>query len=413
MTSSIKKLAERLGRVHTRDNTQQKQEPFTNLTPQKVNSIMMGTMNGQQNALNVPTINGPHLNGAVNSAPVANVPAIKPIGSQPFGEPTMGAPSGGEIAALLAIGPNKDYQGEMTNRFENGFHGDQPNQRSFNVQSYQRNNEENFDTYNENHQERNSFTGNQGGNEAALEQMNQLQKDKPAPVHLFEGATPGSMMQLPNENNNNMFNDGRNGAQIGKASPMNGMTDGPMNVGFNGRFMPFMDNVEKEHSDFGSVPNNVDSFLNRIDPHELSPNPSVAMPENGLARHTLSKRPSEQIQPFFDSERAHNLAGQGKFHEQPNEEYQKETSLEHFHSNRGNSISDMYSDSLFPEDIADIESLRGSLQGKTLSPYDRQEESQSQAQAQGRSETHPNKIVKVSYPLSAVTKASKFKGRCI
>ena len=72
----------------------------------------------------------------------------------------------------------------------------------------------------------------------------------------------------------------------------------------------------------------------------------------------------------------------------------------------------MYSDSLFPEDIADIESLRGSLQGKTLSPYDRQEESQAQAQAQaqGRSETHPNKIVKVSYPLSAVTKASKFKG---
>ena len=41
-------------------------------------------------------------------------------------------------------------------------------------------------------------------------------------------------------------------------------------------------------------------------------------------------------------------------------------------------ISDAYTDSLFPEDLADIESLKGSLQGKTLSMYDSEGEAQQQ-----------------------------------
>ena len=411
MTSSIKKLAGVLNKVHTRDQTQGKSEQVvSNLTPQKGNGFMMKAMGGQQNSMNMP----PMSQTPVNPSPMNGLPQFKENGGQQqFNEQGASPPSGGEIAALLAIGPNKQYGGgEMEARFENNLQD--PNQRSFRGNPFQENRferNENFEpnNYNEQHQLQNSFAENQGDAESPVARMNQLQKEKPPPVHFFQGGESNAVSPFPEENSN-MFNGGqRRGDPMGQ---FNGM-DGPMGGGFreNG-IMPFMENTQRQRPEFQPVPNSVDNFLNRIDPHEMSPNPSVAMPENGLARHTLSKRPSEpHIEPHFQSEQLRDFTGQQKMHEKQNEEFTKQASVERFHSNRGNSISDLYSDSLFPEDIADIESLRGSLQGKTLSAYDRQEEAPSQTHAQGRSEIHQLKSVKVSFPLRGVTKQSKFKGK--
>lgn len=412
MTSSIKKLAGVLNKVHTRDQTQQKEQTIgNNLAPQKVNGMMMREIGGQQNSLNLPLTN----QGPINQPSLNGLATFKPNRGQPFGDSVTAAPSGGEIAALLAFGPNKQFGGnEMSERWREN-DGEESTQRSYAENHFDH--DENYaqNNYNEQHQQLNLINANQGNNEASAARVNSLQREKPPPVHLFQGAEPGLMTPFPNSNNNNnnnnnnyMFNGGeRHGGQM--TDQLNGI-EGPMNVGLReNEFVPFMDNMQRERPDYPAVPNNVDTFLNRIDPHELSQNPSVAMPENGLARHTLSRRPAEPNEPRFESDQFHGLAGPVKLHKQPNEEYTKVASIEHFHSNRGNAISDLYSDSLFPEDIADIESLRGSLQGKTLSAFDKQEESQ--ANAQGRSETHPNKAVKVSYPLRAVTKTSKFRGR--
>ena len=437
MTSSIKKLEGVLGKVHARDNTGPDQSSVGNSpAAAKLNGLMFkGT---EPPNANMPSMNNAPMMSNVPNLPMDNKPEMMNTKPQGFN----GQPSSGEIAALLAIGPNKEYMRgnngpEMGSNMgavvrENGMEDEMkggPGGYFNRPENHYENHEDNYEP-NMYNQEQNSFRGEQSENGPSLAQVNQMSKEKPPPVHLFQEFDPHAMQ---GESRSNMMGPGQqnhaipdmpmghfNPPQQGQASPEIGQYNTPMGqiAALNGPSFPHnpMQDNRQEY-----IRNNVDSFLNRIDPHELTPNPSVAMPENGLARHTLSKRPSvQQLRPNMDSmrggligpERMNNFAPrQQRFEDQG---YKQRPSVESFHNNNphGNAISDLYTDSLFPEDIADIESLRGSLQGKTLSAFDRQEEAQAQARAQGRSEVHPNKEhqLKVSFPLRGVTKA-RFKGR--
>ncbi|XP_065070374.1 uncharacterized protein LOC135695292 isoform X2 [Rhopilema esculentum] len=399
MSASIKKLQGVLQKVGSRDGTPQapqvQQAPQINKmeapVQQKMNGMLLKGMGGANS-----------FNPAPKQPQVVNAAGIN-------------APTGGEIAALLAIGPNKEF-GDMDGRnrmYENSEEGPKEGESDlYNRHTYPENHfeqEQKFppNAFEQQQQPPNAFMMDHNTDQAAVRQMSQMGREKPPPVHLFQNFDPSVVSQLRGGMNENMMR-GSNPAQFGGP-----MEEQPMRE--NG-VMPFTNNPDamphQGNPDFGAIRNSMSSFLNRIDPHEISVNPSVAMPENGLSRKTLSKRPQESNSHQYDPPQGafYNNAPGNSFPGNQ-EEYTKRAPVESFHQNsHGGGISDLYTDSLFPEDIADIESLRGSLQGKTMSAYDRQEESQ--ARAQGRSLTHPSatRQLKVSFPLSALTKSSRNKG---
>ena len=77
--------------------------------------------------------------------------------------------------------------------------------------------------------------------------------------------------------------------------------------------------------------------------------------------------------------------------------------------NKHDTLADMYTDSIFPEDFEDIQSLRGDLQGKTLTSYDQRTLQEKQIKAKKGSFMRSE--LKASYPLEASALGGVWGGR--
>ncbi len=486
-SESIKKLQGVLGKVHAREVTPGAGglgpgndlntgngiipvNPVNNLSPMN-NLNSMSSLNPANAPSPINAFNS--VNNLNPSLPSNNVNPMFANKMTPQLEPNapmmgngMGTPPGmhpgGEIAALMAVGPNRNYMENNNNLDPNAEEEERERENpgeTYSRHSYpepQRNNGGNFDQ-NVIHQEQEAPFINQQQNPGGppnaagsdIQRVNQLMAQKPPPVHLFQEF---NSHELHSPHGENMVADEqqRNTPAIER---YNNPVNQPMDQNFDngdGQSQNMGAPFPGSRQEMDQVRNMVGNFLNRIDPHEISPNPSVALPETGLTRHTLSRRPAPSFRrkamssgipsdisyeyahaqsdshPVFKNMPVENHLPQSEFNaaqqQSPNPEYQRVQPVA-FHNSapqhrnglgnpehrgsqdQSNSISAMYTDSIFPEDYADIESLQGSLQGKTLSVYDRRQE----ANAQGRSETHPNKgrQIRVSFPLQGDAKSAR------
>lgn len=92
-----------------------------------------------------------------------------------------------------------------------------------------------------------------------------------------------------------------------------------------------------------------------------------------------------------------------------NQQFQKSKTKEQTGKRKHEVIADFYADSIFPEDFTDIESLKGSLQGKTLTNFDRQVEHHVTGARKTIKRVHSE--IKASYPLEGRVTKSEIGGK--